>query len=130
MKKAKDDPFAGIASGAALCCALLLCGCTTQRQIEYDAQHPAVRVSTTDVYFGDRVMSPEDVPARFDSYGVPRTSTIHIRIDPDVKDLRRARLVMAYLRRAGYTRPVLVTERHAEAINLGKKKFPDPGARR
>ena len=102
--------------------ALLQCGCATQHEIEYDAQHPAVRVSLSDVHFGERVIRPEDVPERLSSYGVPHDSTIHIRLDPEVKDLRRARFLMALLRRAGNTRPVLVTGRHAESINLGKKK--------
>lgn len=107
---------------------LLLLGCvalgcaTEHRTLELDAQHPAVRVSAQGVLFGDRYVKPTEVAEILEDYDIPRDRTIHIRLDPDVKDLKPARFLMACLARAGYTRPVLVTERHAEALNLGVKK--------
>ena len=99
----------------------VLCGCATHRTLELDAQHPAVRVSTQGVLFGDRYVPPNEVADILEDYDVPHDRVIHIQLDPDVKDLRPARTLMGYLSRAGYTRPVLVTKRHAEAENLGKK---------
>lgn len=107
---------------------LLLLGCvalgcaTEHRTLELDAQHPAVRVSAQGVLFGDRYVKPTEVAEILEDYDIPRDRTIHIRLDPDVKDLKPARFLMACLARAGYTRSVLVTERHAEALNLGKSK--------
>ena len=104
---------------------LLVCvalGCATHRTLELDAQHPAVSVCTLGVKFGDELVKPEEVAEILTDYDVPHDRVIHILLDPEVKDLRPARYLMATLRRAGYTRPVLVTKRHAESENLGKPK--------
>ena len=113
----------------AFACALVaFCayGCATHVEAEYDAQHPAVRVTRSGVLLRDRHVRPDEVSEHLKSYGVPRDSTIHIRLDPDVRDLRPARYLMAVLRKAGYTRPVLVTARHAESANLGRPRKAGP----
>ena len=74
------------------------------------------------VHFGDELAQPQEVPEILEDYDVPHDRVIHIRLDPDVKDLRPATAVRVGLARAGYTRSILVTERHAESINLGKPK--------
>ena len=99
-------------------------GCTTHRTLELDAKHPAVSVTTLGVKFGDELVKPEEVPGILEDYDVPHDRVIHILLDPEVKDLRPARTLMGYLSRAGYTRPVLVTKRHAESENLGVVKKP------
>ena len=109
-------------AGVVLCC-ILGAGCSTQhRTIELDSQHPAVRMSVQGVLFGDRYVKPTEVAKILDDYDIPHDRVIHIRLDPDVKDLKPARFLMACLARAGYTRAIFVTERHAEALNLGKSK--------
>ena len=105
-----------------LCAALLLGGCATSREISFDSQHPSVRVSRLGILFGDTFVEPHEVPGILNDYDVPKSRTIHIRLDGDVRDLGPARTLMGYLGRAGYKNPVLVTERHAESINLGKPK--------
>ena len=100
------------------CCA----GCATHRTLELDAQHPAVSVTTLGVKFGDEFVKPEEVAEILADYDVPHDRVIHIQLEPDVKNLMPARTLMGYLSRAGYTRPVLVTKRHAESENLGKPK--------
>lgn len=100
------------------CCA----GCTTHRTLELDAKHPAVSVTALGVKFGDELVKPEEVAEILADYDVPHDRVIHIFLDPEVKDLRPARYLMASLSRAGYTRPVLVTHQHAESANLGKPK--------
>ena len=97
-------------------------GCMSHRTLELDAQHPAVSVCTLGVKFGDEFVKPEEVAEILTDYDVPHDRVIHILLGPEVKDLRPARYLMATLRRAGYTRPVLVTKRHAESENLGKPK--------
>ena len=118
----KRNPLVSIVAGTILYMAFLNCGCTTHRSLELDARHPAVRVSTRGVLFGDGLVRPQEVPEILEDYDVPHDRTIHIQLDPDVKDLRPARTLMGLLARAGYTRPVLVTKRHAESVNIGKKK--------
>ena len=118
----KRNPLVSIVVGTVLYMAFLNCGCTTHRSLELDARHPAVRVSTRGVLFGDELVRPQEVPEILEDYDVPHDRVIHIRLDPDVKDLRPATAVRVCLGRAGYTRSILVTERRAESINLGKPK--------
>jgi len=116
-------------AGMALCAALLVCGCSsTHSTIELDAQHPSIRQTSTGVMIGDQCVKPTDVASYLDDFDVPHDRTIHILLDDDVKDLRPARFLMACLARAGYTRPVLVTKRHAEAVATGRKKPAGRGA--
>ena len=117
----KGNPLASILAGTVLYMGLLSCGCATRRTLELDAQNPAVRVSTQGFLFGERRVTAEQVPELLEDLDVPHDRVIHIRLDPDVRDLRPARLVMAHLRKAGYTRPVLVTKRHAESFVTEKK---------
>jgi len=108
---------------------VLLGGCASQRIVELDSQNPAVRVSTHGGFFGEESVKPEEVPEILEDNDIPHERVIHILLDPDVKDLRPARFLMVCLARAGYTRPVLVTKRHAEAENLGKRKPSVPAAK-
>ena len=127
----KRNPLASIVAGTALYMALLSCGCTTTRQtIELDAQHPSVRQTAAGVYIGDVKVKPERVPGYLDDFDIPHDRTIHILLAEDVRDLRPARFLMACLARAGYTRSVLVTKRHAEAVAIGKKKAKPQSRRR
>ena len=106
-----------------VCAVLLFCaGCAAHRTLELDAHHPAVRVTTQGVLFGEEHVEPTEVAEILEDYDVPHDRVIHILLDEDVKDLKPARFLMACLGRAGYTRPVLVTKRHAESENLGKRK--------
>ena len=109
-----------VRAAATLLACLAVAGCATEC-VEMDARHPALRYSESGVYFEDRRVAIEDVPSMLERRGVPRDSVIHIRLDPGTKDLRGARLLMAHVAKAGYTRPVLVTERHAESVVTGKK---------
>lgn len=120
----KERKGAGLLARAFACILsmAILGGCATHKEIEYDAQNPAVRVSRSGIFLGDRSATPEEVASHLTEYGVPHDTTIHIRLDQDVRDLRPARYLMAVLRKAGYTRPVLVTERHAESVNLGRAR--------
>lgn len=117
----KGNPLVSILAGTLLYMCLLSCGCATRRTLELDAQNPAVRVSTRGFFFGERPVAAERVPEILADCGVPRDRVIHIRLDSDVRDLKPARLVMAHLRKAGYTRPVLVTKRHAESFVTDRK---------
>lgn len=108
-----------------VCAALTVCGCASRRAvIELDARHPAIRQTAHGTMIGDTVVRPEEVPEYLSDFAVPRDRTIHILLDNDVRDLRPARILMAHIAKAGYTRPVLVTKRHAEATIVKKPKKP------
>jgi hypothetical protein len=117
---------------AAVCALVCVChfagGCMTRRSVQLDAKNPAVRVSVNGVLFGDTFVKPREVPEILADYGVPRDRVIHILLDGDVRNLAEARYLIGCLGRAGYTRPILVTRRHAEAVNLGKKSGPPPSS--
>lgn len=106
--------------GVAIFISAMMCGCATKRNISFDASNPAFRVSTQGILFGDRYIKPTDAPKILKDYHIPKTRTIHILLDPDVKNLQEARFMMGMLGKAGYTRPVLVTARHAESMAVGK----------
>ena len=97
-------------------------GCATHREIQLDSQNPTIRYSSRGIFFGEDRVDFREVPEILEDYDIPHDRVIHIRLDHDVKDLREARALMANLAKNGYTRSVLVTERHAESVNMGKKK--------
>jgi hypothetical protein len=110
-----------------VCAALAVCGCASRRAvIELDARHPAIRQTAHGTMIGDTVVRPEEVPEYLSDFDVPHDRTIHILLDSDVRDLRPARILMSHIAKAGYTRPVLVTKRHAEATIVNKRKKPKP----
>lgn len=119
----KRNPLASIIAGTLLYMVLVnCCGCTTRRVVELDAQHPMIRLSVQGVHFGDELVEPTEVAGILEDCDIPHDRVIHIQLDEEVKDLRPARFLMAALCQAGYRRPVLVTKRHAESQNLGKRK--------
>lgn len=122
----KRNPLASIVAGTVLYMCLLTCGCTTQRMIELDAENSDIRISSLGVLVGDEYVEPKEVAEILEDCDIPHDRAIYILLDPDVKNLRPARYLMACLSQAGYTSSVLVTRRHAESMNLGKKKFSAP----
>ena len=107
---------------------LALSGCQTKRNIAFDAANPAVTIKPYGIYFAEEKVSVRELPEILEDLGVPKTRTIHIQLDENVRDLSEARFVMGMLAKAGYTRPVLVTKRHAESMAVGKKKSAGLGA--
>lgn len=117
----KRNPLTSIIVGTVLYMCFIGCGCTTQRIVELDAKHPSIRVANSGLYCGDRQVKVDELTDILKSNDIPKTRTIHILLDPEVKDLSGAKFVMAYLARAGYTRPVLVTKQHGESFTTGRK---------
>lgn len=117
----KGNALASIVVGTIVYMCLINCGCTTRQVCVLDGRDPDVRVSTQGVLFDDRFVQPTEVAEILEDNDIPRDRTIHILLDPDVKDLREARFLMACLARAGYKRPILVTKQHGESFSLGRK---------
>ena len=124
----KRNPLVSIVVGTVLYMVCLNCGCTSQRTLELDVAHPVVSMTPQGILFEDRVVQPQEVVELLEDYDVPHDRVIHILYDPAVTDLKPARTLMGTLSKAGYTRPVLVTKRHSESINLGKPKKPTSAA--
>ena len=119
----KRNPLMSIIAGTVLYMLLLnCCGCATRQVVELDARHPALTLTTSGVKFGEERVGLGEVAEILEDYDVPHDRVIHILLESDVRDLSPARTLMGYLSRAGYTRSVLVTKRHAESENLGKPK--------
>lgn len=122
----RRNPLLSIMAGTVFYMTMLSCGCTTT-VYRVDAHHPAVGITPYGVEFGDRRVRAHEVPAILAKHGVPHDRTIHIHVDSRVRDLSEAKFLMACLAKNGYTRPVLVTDRHAEARAKGKVPPPSAG---
>jgi len=118
----KRNPLVSIIAGTVVYMCLLSCGCASQRMVSLDPDDSSLRVTTQGVLFEDVLVDPSEVPELLEDCDIPHERVIHILLDPNVKDLRQARFLMACLSRAGYDCPVLVTKRHAESVNVGKRK--------
>lgn len=120
----RRNPLMSIVAGTAVYMLLVnCCGCATQHRVRVlDANNPELRISESGVYIGDEKVEPTDILDALEDAEIPKDRAIHILLDRDMKDLRAPRALMALLSRGGYTRSVLVTKRHAESVNIGKKK--------
>ena len=118
----KRNPLASIVAGTVLYMCLLNCGCASVPVVTLDADRPSIQMASDGcLYCGDERIRVDELTDILEANDIPKTRTVHILIEPDVKDLTGAKFVMAYLARAGYRRPVLVTQRHGESYTTGKK---------
>lgn len=120
LQLAFRNSLASIVAGTILYMSLLsFSGCSSlPDSIELDSRHPVLSISGSSVKFADRLVSFNKVPRLLKSYDVPYDRPIHILAEGDLHDLRPARQLMAVLCKAGYTRPVLVRERHTESMTV------------
>ena len=120
----RKNPLMSIVAGTLVYMLLLnCCGCTTRTVVnDLDATHPELRLTSDGVWVGEERVDPRDLIDTLEDADIPKTRTIHILIEQDMRDLRAAQALMALLAKGGYTRPVLVTKRHAESVNVGKPK--------
>ena len=93
--------------------AALAAGCTHEKYL-VDSKHPEVEYSENgDLKWHNRFIEPEELPKLLDKSGVDRKSQIDIRVPERMHSLKGPRYLLFILRRAGYTRGVLVTKKHA-----------------
>ena len=129
----KRNPLASIVAGTVVYMCLLTTGCASHPPIALDAQNPSVTITDHGVKIGRNLVKPQEVLWALEDNYIPKTRTVHILLDPDVRDMDFARKFMYYLRANGYTRAILVTKRHsesrvAEPSRKGKVRTPS-GAR-
>lgn len=90
-------------------------GCSTVKEVEFDARRPSIEITDNGgLKFGDRFVTPEEVPDILEAHEVPHDRTIHILLSREYTDLRGPRIFMGLLAKRGYTRSVLVYKRHVE----------------
>ena len=97
----------------AVAAVLLGAGCTHETYL-VDSKHPEVAYTENgDLKWHDRFIAPEELPRLLEKSGVDRKSQIDIRVPERIHSLKAPRQLLFILRRAGYTRGVLVTEKRA-----------------
>ena len=109
---------------AAIATALFV-GCTHETYI-VDSKHPEVEYTENgDLMWHKRFIQPEELPGLLEKSGVSHKSQIDIRVPERMHSLKGPRGLLFLLRRAGYTRGVLVTEKRA----YSKASSPPPPPR-
>ena len=92
---------------------MFVAGCTHETYIA-DAKHPEVEYTENgDLKWHGRFVEPDELPDLLEKSGVDRKSQIDIRVPDKIRSLKGARQLLFILRKAGYTRGVLVTKKHA-----------------
>ena len=88
-------------------------GCTHETYIA-DSRHPEVEyLEDGSLKWHDRFIDPKDLPDLLARSGVDKKSQISIRVPETIRSLRGPRQLLFILRRAGYTRGILVTKKRA-----------------
>jgi hypothetical protein len=63
-----------------------------------------------------KIVKPHEVAQMLKDREIPKTRTIHVLVDDSaLNDLSEARMVLNYLRAAGYTRNALVTKKRGSS---------------
>lgn len=121
----KRNPLLSIVTGTVLYMVLLnCCGCVTRTVRDLDASNPELLIRADGVYMGAEKIAADEIVEALEDAEIPKTQAIHIKVEGSLRDLRAPSALMALLARGGYTRSVLVTERHSESIATGKKTSP------
>ena len=101
-------------------------GCTHETYLA-DAKHPEVEYTEDgELKWHRRFIQPEELPKLLERSGVDRKAQIDIRVPERIRSLKGPRHLLFILRRAGYTRGVLVTEKRA----YSKASEQPPGQQR
>ena len=99
---------------AVVAMAVLLAGGCAHETYLVDAKHPEVEYTEDgSLKWHGRFIEPEELPRLLERSGVDHKSQIDIRVPDRMHSLKGPRLLLFVLRRAGYTRGVLVTEKKA-----------------
>ena len=92
---------------------LLAAGCTHETYL-VDAKHPEVEYTEDgSLKWHGRFIEPPELPHLLEKSGVDHKAQIDIRVPERMNSLKGPRALLFILRRAGYTRGVLVTKKRA-----------------
>lgn len=93
--------------------AILFSGCAHTTYIA-DSKNPEVEFSEDGgLMWRGRFIKLEELPELLEDAGVDKKSQIDIRVSERMRSLKAPRVLLFILRRAGYTRGVLVTKKKA-----------------
>ena len=92
---------------------ILLSGCTHTTYVS-DSKHPEVEFTEDGgLLWRGKFIELHELPELLEDSGVSRKSQIDIRVSERMRSLKAPRALLFILRRAGYTRGVLVTKKKA-----------------
>ena len=92
---------------------IMFSGCTHTTYIA-DSKNPEVEFSEDGgLLWRGRFIELEELPDLLEDAGVDKKSQIDIRVSERMRSLKAPRILLFILRRAGYTRGVLVTKKKA-----------------
>ena len=93
--------------------AILFSGCTHTTYIA-DSKNPEVEFSEDGgLMWRGRFIELEELPELLEDAGVDKKSQVDIRVSERMRSLKAPRTLLFILRKAGYTRGVLVTKKKA-----------------
>lgn len=105
----------------------LFCGCAHTTYVA-DAENPEVEFTEDgSLLWRGRYIELGELPGLLEDAGVDRKSQIDIRVSQRIRSLKAPRQLLFILRRAGYTRGVLVTRKRA--YSESPSPSPKPQAR-
>jgi hypothetical protein len=89
------------------------CGCTHTTYVS-DSKHPEVEFAEDGgLMWRGRFIELHELPELLEDSGVSKKSQIDIRVSERMRSLKAPRMLLFILRKAGYTRGVLVTKKKA-----------------
>ena len=92
---------------------ILLSGCTHTTYVS-DSKHPEVEFTEDGgLLWRGKFIELHELPELLEDSGVSKKSQIDIRVSERMRSLKAPRVLLFILRRAGYTRGVLVTKKKA-----------------
>ena len=106
--------------------AMFAAGCTHETYL-VDSKHPEAEYTEDgSLKWHGRFIEPEELPNLLKKSGVDCKSQIDIRVPERMHSLKGPRYLLFILRRAGYTRGVLVTEKRAYSKSSAQLPPPPP----
>jgi hypothetical protein len=107
---------------------LLTAGCASEKFVA-DSKHPEVAFAEDgSLMWRGRFIEQEELPGLLRKTEVDPKSQIDIRVPSNFRNPKAARRLLFILRRAGYTRGVLVTEKRAYSNSSAKPSVPPPAS--
>ena len=117
----KRRPLFSILAGTVFYMCALSCGCATQN-VDVSNSSTELHLYNDCVRFKNKSVTPADVVDILRGENIPRTRTIHILVDSSVRDLSYGKKLLSCLTKAGYTRAILVTQKHSSSAAVGRPK--------
>lgn len=120
------NPLLSILAGTVLYMCVLNSGCASKPIMQLDAENSSIRFNDFGLYVGEDSVKPIDVYHMLQDNDIPRDRVIPIQMIDGTKDYSQGQALLRLLVNAGYRRAIIVSEQKAEAVNMGKRKKPEP----